>query len=180
MSDGKRTLKVFAKAFFAANSAVEAYTFPDLVAALNSVARYSWQDYLLLRLNAHDETHLLDDLKSAGYSLVFNSTESAVYAQQEQEDGGVDLSYSIGARIRQNGAVQNVSWDGPAFNAGMVPGMKVTKVDGEAFSVEVLRRRIQAASPAPIRLTVLNGGEEAGEISIDDQDGLRFPHLKPR
>jgi predicted metalloprotease with PDZ domain len=183
LTDGRKTLKNFAQAFFAGSPvapAVEPYTFPDLVAALNAVVPFSWQDYLLVRLNAHNATHLLDDLKSAGFSLVFNSTESAVYAQQEQEDGGVDLSYSIGARIRQDGAVQSVSWDGPAFNAGMVPGMRVTKVDGEGFSVDLLRRRIAAASPAPIRLTVLNEGEEAGEISVDDQDGLRFPHLKPR
>lgn len=182
LADGGKSLKDFAKAFFAASTvpqAVESYTFSDLVTALNAVAPFSWQDYLLLRLNAHDATHLLDDLKSAGYSLVFNTTESAVFAQEEQEDGGLDLSYSIGARILQNGAVQSVSWNGPAFNAGMVPGMRVTRVDGQAFSVDLLRRRIEAASPAPIRLTVLNE-EEAAEISIADPQGLRFPHLKPR
>lgn len=182
LTDGKKSLNDFANSFFAASPAaptIEPYTFPDLVAALNAVVPFSWQNYLLVRLNTHNATHLLDDLKSAGYSLVFNSAESAVYAQQERQDGEVDLWYSIGARIRQNGAVQSVSWDGPAFNAGMVPGMRVTKVDGEAFSVDLLRRRIQTASPAPIRLTVLNE-EGAAEISVDDPDGLRFPHLEPR
>jgi predicted metalloprotease with PDZ domain len=106
LTDGKKTLKDLAKAFFAASPvapAVEPYTFPDLVAALNAVAPFPWQDYLLVRLNAHDATHLLDHLNSAGYSLVFNATESGVFAQDEQEDGGVDLSYSIGARISQSG-----------------------------------------------------------------------------
>lgn len=57
--------------------------------------------------------------------------------------------------------------------------MRITKVGGEAFSVDLLRRRVQAASPAPIRVTVLNE-DGAAEISIPDPDGLRFPHLKPR
>lgn len=124
LTDGKKSLKDFAKTFFASNPAapaVESYTFPDLVAALNAVAPFSWQDYLLVRLNAHDATHLLDDLKSAGYSLVFNATESAVFAQEEQEDGGADLLYSIGARILQNGAVKSVSWNGPASTRGWFP-----------------------------------------------------------
>jgi predicted metalloprotease with PDZ domain len=183
LTDGNKTLKDFAKTFFAARPAgpaVEPYKFPDLVAALNAVAPFLWQDYLLVRLNAHDATHLLDDLSSAGYSLVFNATESGVFTQEEQEDGGVDLSYSIGARIRQNGTVQSVSWDGPAFNAGMVPGMKITKVDGEAFSVDLLCRRIQAASSAPIRLTVRSEAGEVEKMSIDYEGGLRFPHLKLR
>ena len=62
----------------------------------------------------------------------------------------------------------------------LMPGMKVTNVGSEAFSIDLLRRLVQAASPAPIRLTFLTEGDEAEKISIDDQDGLRFPHLKRR
>ena len=58
--------------------------------------------------------------------------------------------------------------------------MKITKVDGEAFSVYLLRRRIQAASRAPIRLTVRSEAGEVEEMSIDYKGGLRFPHLKLR
>lgn len=123
-TEGKKTLKDFARAFFAAGHTpcvVEAYTFPDLIATLNAITSFSWRDYILVRLNAHDETHLLDDLKASYYRLVFSATESALFAQQEQADGVLDLSYSIGARIRQNGVVQDVSWNSSAFEAGVVP-----------------------------------------------------------
>lgn len=181
LTDGKKTLRDFAREFFAAGptpGVVEAYTFPDLIAALNAIAPFSWQDYFLVRLNEHDGAHLLDGLKAAGYRLVFSATESAIFAQQEQEDGVLDLSYSIGARIGQNGVVQSVSWDSSAFEAGMVPGMKITAIDGEAFSFDALRRRIQATSPARVRLTVVSEAGEVEEISFDCRTGLRFPHLE--
>ncbi len=52
-----------------------------------------------------------------------------MFAQEEQAGGVVDLSYSIGARVLQNGVLQSVSWDGPAFKAGMVPGIKIKAAD---------------------------------------------------
>ena len=181
LTDGKKALKDFASAFFAAGKApcvVVPYTLHDLVAALNALAPFSWQDYLLVRLNSHDGAHLLADLKDSGYRLVFIATESAVLARQEQEDGVFDLSYSIGARIRQSGVVQSVSWGSAAFEAGMVPGVSITAIDGEAFSLDALRRRIQATSPARIRLTVKNESGEVEDLSVDYRAGLRFPRLE--
>jgi len=180
VTGGKKTLKDFARSFFAAGPkplVVEPYTFSDLIAALNTVAPFSWRDYLLMRLNAHDGAYLQDDLRIAGYSLIFDATETNVFAQEEQADGVVDLSYSIGARVLQNGVLQSVSWDGPAFKAGMVPGMKINAVDGKAFSLDALCQRIQAALPSHIRLTVLNEAGEVEELDINYRAGLRFPDL---
>jgi len=181
LRNGKQTLKDLASAFLAVGQtprAVEAYTFPDLIAALNTLAPFSWQNYFLVRINAHDGAHLLDGLKDSGYQLVFSATESALFARQEQQDGVLDLSYSIGARIRQNGVVQSVSWDSSAFEAGMVPGMRITAIEGETFSFDALRRRVQAISRARIRLTVVSEAGEVEEVSFDYRAGLRFPHLE--
>lgn len=181
LTDGRKTLKDFARTFFAPGpklGVVEPYTFSDLTAALNSIAPFSWQDYFLVRLNAHDGGYLLGSLRDSGYQLVFNATESAIFARQEQEDGALDLSYSIGARIRQDGLVQSVSWDSPAFRAGIIPGMKITAIDNEAFGFDALRRHIQATSDTPIRLTVTSEAGEVEEVSLDYRAGLRFPHLE--
>jgi predicted metalloprotease with PDZ domain len=181
LTGGKKTLEDFASAFFTTGQTpgvVETYTFPDLIKGLNDIAPFSWEDYFLVRLNGHDGAYLLDGLKDSGYRLVFRATESAMFAQYEQEDGVLDLSYSIGARIRQNGVVQNVSWNSSAFEAGMVPGMRITAIDGEAFSFDALRTRIQAASPTRIRLSVISEAGEAVEVSFDYRAGLRFPHLE--
>jgi hypothetical protein len=62
----------------------------------------------------------------------------------------------------------------------MVPGMKITAIDNEGFSIDALRRRIQAASPKRIRLAVKGEAGEVEEVSFDYRDGLRFPHLESR
>lgn len=180
LTDGKKTLRNFVHAFFAAGpaaGAVEAYTFPDLMAALNALAPFSWREYFLAQLNAHDGAHLVSDLRASGYRLVFSPVESDIFAQQEQQDGVLDLSWSIGARIRPNGIVQSVSWDGPAFEAGMVPGMRITAIGNEPFSLDLLRRRIQADPPVPVRMTV---GSDSGDVAVtvEHHGGLRFPHLE--
>ena len=90
----------------------------------------------------------------------------------------LDLSYSIGARIRQNGVVQDVFWNSATFEAGMVPGMKIAAVDGESFTFGTLRRRLQAASPARIRLTVISEAGEVEQVNFDYVTGFRFPHLE--
>jgi len=51
---------------------------------LITVTPFSWRGYLLARLNAHDGAYLQDDLKNAGYSLIFHATETNVLAQEEQ------------------------------------------------------------------------------------------------
>lgn len=181
LTDGKKTLSYFVHAFFAAGPtprAVEAYTFPDLIAALNALTPFSWREYFLARLNAHDGSHLVTDLRASGYRLVFSPTESDIFAQQEEQDGVLDLSWSIGTRIRQNGMVQSVSWESPAFEAGMVPGMRITAIGDKPFSLDAFRRCIQATSPVPIRLTVGSDTEDVGEVIVYHHGGLRFPHLE--
>jgi hypothetical protein len=56
--------------------------------------------------------------------------------------------------------------------------MKITAIDGEAFSFDGLRKCIQAASPTQIRLTVISEEGDVEEISLDNDARLRFPHLE--
>ena len=144
MRGGNKTLRDFARSFFAAGPrplVVEPYTFSNLIATLNTVAPVSWRGYLLTRLNSHHGAYLQNDLKNAGYSLIVDATETNVFAQAEQPDGVVDLSYSIGARPLQNGVLQSVSWDGPLF-----------KQDGPRNEEQGSRRRKRFSSN-----TLVNG-----------------------
>jgi hypothetical protein len=75
----KKTLKDLAPEFFAAGPTpriVEAYTFPGLIVALNDIAPFSWQDYCLVRLSAHDGAYLLDELKDS--AIGWSSTQRKV------------------------------------------------------------------------------------------------------
>jgi predicted metalloprotease with PDZ domain len=67
---------------------------------------------------------------------------------------------------------------GPAFNAGISPGMKVAGVDGRLYTHDVLEDAIKAAadSSAPITLLVVDD-DYYRTTAIDYHGGERYPHL---
>jgi predicted metalloprotease with PDZ domain len=132
-TSGKKSLADFVRVFFGggkSNTASQTYTFGDLCVALNQVAPLDWQRFLQTRLEAHDDTYLLDGLKRAGYRLVFTAEPSEAFRQQESEDGSTDLSWSIGLTSTPTGTVKAVTWLGPACMAGISIGAQIKRVNG--------------------------------------------------
>jgi predicted metalloprotease with PDZ domain len=82
------------------------------------------------------------------------------------------------------GTVQDVLWDGPAFKAGVGPGMKLVAVNGRAYDADklVLQDAIAAAAAkgakAPIRL-LLRDQDRYLSFDVDYHGGLKYPVLMP-
>ncbi len=155
------------------------YTYPDIVAALNRVAPYDW-DGFWHRLLDRTSTHApLAGIVRGGWKLAYgekpNEYEKALVATRH-----VMLApwFTLGLRLKNKGAVTDVLWNGPAFKAGMAPGMVLVAVDGERFSPAVLKRAIAASVTdfAPIRLTVKNQGR-VERFSVDYHGPLKYPQL---
>ncbi|HET7569114.1 MAG TPA: hypothetical protein VFK96_00825 [Gammaproteobacteria bacterium] len=89
--------------------------------------------------------------------------------------------YSAGFKVDGQGGVTDVLWNGPAFKAGLIPGMRIAAVDGKAFSADMLEDVIERArdSKAPITLLVKNAGQYE-TLHVDYHGGLRYPHLERR
>ena len=70
-------------------------------------------------------------------------------------------------------------WDGPAFNAGLSPGMTIVAVNGQSYDPDGLKDAVAAAkdSSQPIELLVKNF-DEYQTIRIDYHGGLKYPHLE--
>ncbi len=180
-SSGNKNIADFVSSFFTGNgeqAAVSMYTFPDLIAALNRVASFDWKQFFAIRLHAHDDRHVLDGLELAGYRLVFNDSASPLYLAQEAEGEAIDLSYSIGAVIDDSGKIESVAWQGAAFRAGVAPGMKVLKVNGDAFSPNALFSAIRASAKDPVHLTLALETGDKEEVELNYSLGLRYPHLR--
>jgi predicted metalloprotease with PDZ domain len=75
--------------------------------------------------------------------------------------------------------VGDVIHGGPAYNAGIGPGMKIVAVNGAQYSPEAMRGAIDAAKSAtePIQLIVANGAQFR-TFSVDYHGGLRYPHIE--
>ncbi len=122
-SQGKRSLDDFARTFFGIDDGsftTVAYTFDDVVKALNSVEPYDWAAFLRARLDSTATPAPLDGLRRGGYKLVFSDTPSELLKEHEDHSKRVNLLFSIGAEIDdKDGTVLEVLWDSAAFKAKM-------------------------------------------------------------
>jgi predicted metalloprotease with PDZ domain len=185
LSHGKRSLDDFAKAFFGVDDGsyvTRTYTFDDVVAALNGVAKYDWAGFLRARIDALDPP-LLDGLAATGWKLVYtdqpSAFEKAYDSRPESPRHIYNFAWSIGLTLTKSGEVNDVRWGGPAFKAGVSTGATLVAVNGQAYSSDVLKEAIAAArsDKAPIRLLLKFQGQLLS-VPVDYHDGLQYPHLE--
>jgi predicted metalloprotease with PDZ domain len=81
--------------------------------------------------------------------------------------------------VDNKGRVIDVTWDGPAFKAGLTLGSEITAVNGVEYDADELKDAITdaKADPAPIQLLIKRNGAYR-TVSIPYHDGLRYPHLE--
>ena len=181
LTHGDKSLDTFAKDFFGVDNGsfvTRTYTFDDLVAALNGVAKYDWANFLRSRLDARKPP--LDGITAAGWKLVYtgkpNEFEKQVGTLYKSQPGSM---FSIGLAIGKNGAIEDVRWNGPAFKAGVTSGATLVAVNGHAYKSEVLSEAIAAAKAdsKPIGL-LLRYQDEYKTVAVDYHGGLQYPHLE--
>ncbi|HWU78319.1 MAG TPA: peptidase M61 [Rhodanobacter sp.] len=180
----KKSLDDFAQAFFGVDNGsyvTRTYTFDDVVAALNGVAKYDWASFLHARVDTLDPP-LASGVEATGWKLVYTDRESAYEKQYNSRPEPprhlYNFTWSIGLTMADGGQINDVRWDGPAFKAGVSTGATVVAVNGQTYSGEVLKDAIAAArdSKAPIRLLLKYQGE-LKTVPVAYHDGLQYPHL---
>jgi predicted metalloprotease with PDZ domain len=184
LTHDRKSLDDFARAFFGVDNGsyvTRTYTFDDVVAALDGVAKYDWASYLHARVDALDPP-LLDGLAGSGWKLVYTDQESAYEKQYNSRPESsrhlYNFSWSIGLTMAGKGEVNDVRWNGPAFKAGVSTGATIVAVNGQDYSDDVLKNAITAAKSdkAPIRLLLkFQGGYRT--VQVDYHGGLQYPHL---
>ena len=77
------------------------------------------------------------------------------------------------------GRVTDVTWDGPAFKAGLTLGSEITAVNGGEYDADDLKDAITDAKTdqAPIQLLIKHNNAYH-TVSIPYHGGLRYPHLE--
>ncbi|WP_425493744.1 M61 family metallopeptidase [Dyella silvatica] len=181
LSSNKRTIDDFAKAFFGMENGkwdVNPYTFDDVVKTLNDIQPYDWANYLRERLDGHGP--LIGGIEASGWKLVYTDKPSDAIKAIEMRRGFTSLTYSLGVAVGKGGDISDVLWDGPAFKAGISPGMKVVAVNGKEFSGDALKDAVIAAGKdksKPVEL-LLKNFDEYKTVRVDYHDGLKYPHLE--
>jgi predicted metalloprotease with PDZ domain len=183
LSGGKRSLDDFAHAFYGMDNGsyvTKTYTFEDVVGTLNQVQPYDWAKFLRDRLDYTGAELPEHGIEHGGWKLVFNDKPNGEEkALEGLRHGGANFAYSIGMMVGQSGRIGDVQWNGPAFQAGLVPGLTIVAVNGHDYSADALKDAITAAksSQAPIELLVKNV-DVYSTVKVDYHGGLRYPHLE--
>ncbi|WP_185910702.1 M61 family metallopeptidase [Xanthomonas cerealis] len=180
LSGNKRSIDDFAKAFFGMHDGawdVNPYTFEDIVATLDGVARYDWASFLRSRVDGHGP--LIGGIEASGWKVVYSDQPNEAIKTYEATKNGVGLSYSLGLSLDDKGSVQDVLWDGPAFDAGIIAGNSIVAVNGREYSADAIKEAITAAkgAAAPIELLVKRGNRY-DTLRIAYHGGLQYPHLE--
>jgi len=185
MTNNHKSIDDFAKIFYGPpdnplNEAphVKPYTLDDVVAALNQVVANDWRKFLLDRVNYIGPNAPLAGLEGSGWRLVYTDTPSDLQRTRDQIEQDVDLRYSLGIFLNRTGRVVDSIPDMPAYQAGIMPGMRIVAVNGRKYSADVLHDALKAArgGSAPIELLVENS-EYYKTYAVNYHDGDRYPHL---
>jgi predicted metalloprotease with PDZ domain len=184
LSGGARSLDDFAHVFYAnQNGPIEPlpYTFEDVVSALTKVQPNDWASFLRTRLDSH-EAPPLDGLTRGGWKLVYSNVANDFMKARDHANKWVDLRVSIGLFIdndKMQGTLTDVVWNGPAFAAGLAPGMKLIAVNGDAYTPDVLKDAIatarDTAEPIDLLVQVVNSFKT---FHVSYHEGLKYPHLE--
>jgi predicted metalloprotease with PDZ domain len=183
MTGNKKSLNNFVAQFegVGGNTApkVVPYTFDDVVAALNAVVPNDWAAFLRQRLDSNQAHAPLGGIETGGYKLAYAPKPNPWSALNDTQSGSLDFWSSIGLRVNADGAVTDLTKDGPSDKAGLGPGMHLVAVNGRAFTPPLLRAAVHDAdgSGPAIELIVENSGFYK-VIRIDYHGGERYPYLE--
>ncbi len=182
LSGGKKSLDDFAKLFLGIDNGsyiTKTYKFEDLVAALNKVQPYDWNQFLRSRVYELAPQTPEAGITQGGYKLTYSDKIPEWLKQEKRPNLAVSFSTSLGFSVRANGEIGTVWWDSVAFKAGITPDMQLMAVNGQTFKVEELRKAIIEAEKgkAPIKL-LMKRGDTFQTFELDYHGGLRVPKLE--
>jgi predicted metalloprotease with PDZ domain len=179
---GARSLDDFCRRFHGGEGGaprVVPYTFDDLVAALQATAPGDWASFLDERLDSTSSHAPLGGIESAGWGLEFSDVLPELQEQLERATKSIDLRYSIGVKLDEDGRVIDVVPGRAAAQAGVAAGGKIVAVEGRRFTKKVLREAIRDTRQTRVPLDLLvEDGEFFVTRHLDYHDGERYPTLE--
>lgn len=159
------------------------YNREELVTDLNQVLPYDWARFIHERIDTINPHADFEGIERGGYRLVFtekpNSSERTMVAAGGRRTSGINVWYSLGLRLNNEGTITDVRWGGPADRANLAPGQKILAVNSNVFSADALKAAIDEAKgkSEPIQL-ILQADTFVSTANLDYHNGERYPELQ--
>jgi predicted metalloprotease with PDZ domain len=180
-TSGKKSMDNFCQIFFGGKGGmpdVKAYTFDDVVKALNEVVEHDWRKFLERRLHVVEDSAPLDGITRGGYKLVYSDKAGELYKAKESEDRILNLASSIGLLVNDDGKVVDVIPGTPADKAGVGPGMKIIGVNDRRFTSERMREALVVTAKGTKLKLLTENQEHFKSFTLTYDGGDRYPHLQ--
>ena len=179
---GKKSLDDFCKKFYGGESSapkVVPYAYDDVVAALNEISPYDWENFFQKRIYEIAPRAPLGGIENGGWRLAYTNELPALLKAREGRRKFTDMSYSLGLMLGTDGGIRDVLPATPADAAGVGVGMKLLAVNGRAWTPENLRAAVRSAvtNNAPIELLVENN-DYYKTCALDYHGGEKYPVLE--
>ena len=154
-------------------------TLDDIVRELNAVAPHDWGGFLTQRTGEAGRPSPTAGLVAGGYRLSYAEEPTPYQRDTEKRAGEVNLTWSLGLVMGKAGQVNQVIWDGPAFDSGLTVAAEIIAVNGRVYSDTALRDVVAAAKGGrePIRL-IVKTGSRVREVAVPYFGGYRYPRLE--
>lgn len=171
---GKRSLDDFMAAFYGGpggTASVDTYTERDVFDALGKIAPYDWAGFFHARLTSLAPTPPLGGLTRSGWRLVYDATPNVFVHSAYMLD-------TIGLQAGGDGVIGDIDRNGAPYAAGMVPGMKIVKVNGKDWSASEFKKLLAAARPGDQLVLSTEYAGVTQAFHVPAGAGLRYPHLQ--
>lgn len=180
-TQGKASLDDYVQRFYAGAPGapqLKPYVEQDIYDTLNALAPNDWRKFMRRHLDETSVAPLLGGLEHAGWKLAYTTEKNLAVEASEKQGKFSWRTASIGLVVAEDGAVLDTIEDRAAAKAGIGPGMKITAVDGQKYSIGVLDAALLRAQAdhKPIELLV-ESDDFFRTLAVDYYDGPRFPHL---
>lgn len=180
-SGGTRSLDDFCRAFHGAHAQrrpqVVPYVLDDVVAALNQVAAYDWRSFFRKRIYEVNPEPPFAGLEAAGWRLSFDDKPTRYHRRLERAANEIDLTFSLGAALREDFTVIDVLPGSAAAQAGLAPAMKLVAVNGRRVTRDVLRAALRATASTPNLELLVDNDDQLRTLHVAYKGGDRFPRL---
>jgi len=184
-SKGRKSLDDFCKSFYGGENTppkVVPYDFDAVVKALNAVHAYDWAGFWRERLDRLRPGAPLEGLQAAGWSLALTSHPSSMPLAHEADDKDLDLHYSLGFYVEDEGAtIGDIVPRSPADLAGASPGSHLIAINGYKWSKELLHDTLSAPADPSGKITLLVQKDDMYKtLELKYSGGERYPNLTRR
>jgi predicted metalloprotease with PDZ domain len=182
-SKGKKTIEDFCHLFHGgANNGPElkTYTFDQMTNDLNYVVSYDWAGLFHERLTSTSPQSPQGGIEEGGWKLEFNDKppEGGGRGAARFGGGGADATYSLGLRLGADGAVGDSLVGGVAYQAGIMPGMRVVAINSRAFTPDLLSDALKASKTSPQTISFLTVNDDYYQtFTLTYEGGEKHPHL---